>query len=94
VGRSVTTRVAAAVFGGLMMVTGIAGGIVAHEHHPAVIGGQVQVPGAGTGTGGPLVYVGWSMTAYDVVRIGAWALLIFGAIIVGFSLVREFKARD
>jgi hypothetical protein len=89
----VTTRVVAAVLGGLMMVAGITGGIVAHEHHPALIGGEVQIPGATVGNGGPLVRVGWSMTVYDVVRIGAWALLIFGAIIVAFALVREFKAR-
>jgi hypothetical protein len=76
-----------------MMVAGITGGIVAHEHHPAVTGGYVQIPGAGIRPGGPLVHTGWSMTVYDLVRIGAWTLLIFGAIIVGFSLVREFTAR-
>ncbi len=75
-----------------MMVAGITGGIVAHEHHPTVIGGYLQIPGVGIRSGGPLVHAGWSMTVYDAVRIGAWALLIFGAIIVGFSLVREFKA--
>jgi hypothetical protein len=75
-----------------MMVAGITGGIVAHEHHPALIGGEVQIPGDGISRGGPVVHTGWAMTVYDVVRIGAWALLIFGAIIVAFALVREFKA--
>lgn len=87
-----TIRVVAAVLGGLMMVAGITGGIVAHEHHPAVIGGEIQIPGGSASSAGPLVHVGWSMTVYDVVRIGGWALLIFGAIIVAFALVREFKA--
>jgi hypothetical protein len=71
-----------------MMVAGITGGILAHEHH---VGRVVRAPGSGVPTG--VVYTGWSTTAYDVVRIGSWALLIFGAIIVAFALVREFRAR-
>jgi hypothetical protein len=30
-------------------------------------------------------------TTYDVVRIGGWALLIFGAVTVAFALVRKVK---
>ena len=81
-----STRVVAAVLGGFMIVAGITGGIVAHEHR---VGRVVRVPGDGI----RVVYTGWPMTAYDVVRIAAWALLIFGAIIVAFAIVREFNAR-
>ena len=28
---------------------------------------------------------------YDLVRIGGWALLIFGAVIVAFAVVRDLK---
>lgn len=69
-----------------MIVAGITGGILAHEHR---VGRLVRVPGHGI----RVVYTGWSMTPYDVVRIGSWALLIFGAIIVAFAIVREFNAR-
>jgi hypothetical protein len=29
--------------------------------------------------------------AYGLVRIGGWALMVFGAVIVAFALVREFR---
>jgi hypothetical protein len=35
------------------------------------------------------VAVGFSTTVYDVVRIGGWALIVFGAVLVAVALVRE-----
>ena len=37
------------------------------------------------------VHVGWSQTLYDLARIGGWALLVFGALIIAIALIREFR---
>ena len=72
-----------ALLGALLMVCGIAARIEAARHLCA------YGPKAGVLTGACVV--GWSPTTYDLVRIGGWALLIFGAVIVVFALVRELK---
>jgi hypothetical protein len=66
-----------------MIVGGIAARIEAARHHP--------VPGCSDCSGPAQPATGWSATAYDIVRIGGWALLVFGAVIVVFALVREFR---
>jgi hypothetical protein len=36
---------------------------------------------------------GWSPTAYDVVQVVGWALLIAGIVVVAFALARELRPR-
>jgi len=81
-----------ALLGALLAAGGVAALIVAGQHHPGVTSGGVVIPGTNQGTGfGPPVRYGWPTTTYDLVRIGGWALLIFGAVIVLFALVRETR---
>lgn len=69
------------------MVGGIATLIVAGRHHPVAANS-----GFGSGYLLPIRSAsGWSATTYDLVRIGGWALLIFGAVVVAFALVRETR---
>jgi hypothetical protein len=76
-----------AVLGALLMVRGIAALIEAARHHP-VAGNS----GFGSGYLLPVHPAsGWNTTTYDLVRIGGWALLIFGVVIVALALAREVK---
>lgn len=77
-----------ALLGALLMVGGIAARIEAARHQPGTTGGGTA---ANPFSGGPSISYGWPATTYDLVRIGGWALLIFGAVIVLFTLVRELK---
>jgi uncharacterized membrane protein len=70
--------------GALLVVAGIAAFIVASTHHPLVYCGE-HCGHADT------LRVGvspWSSTAYDLVRIAAWALVIFGSLLVVAGLIR------
>jgi hypothetical protein len=82
-------RIAFAFFGAVLVVGGIAAKIEAARHAPDYV---VNGP-AGSYCSVPCHYhnVGWSQTLYDLVRIGGWALLIFGALIVAVALIREFR---
>ena len=74
--------------GAVLTIAGIAAFIEAHSHPPEVEsrcrrGGEVC----------PLeefihVHVGLSQTAYDLLRIGAWALMIIGGLLVITGLIR------
>jgi hypothetical protein len=72
-----------AFVGAAMVVAGIAALIVAHTHRPgplAALGREFAGPnvlGRLTLRGGPSE---WSQTAYDLVRIGGWGLIVFGAV--------------
>jgi hypothetical protein len=77
-----------ALLGALLAVGGIAAQIVAHRHRPGLTSGAAP---SGYTFGFERVSVGWSSTAYDLVRVGGWALLIFGAITVAFALIREIR---
>lgn len=57
---------------------------------PGSVGGACA-QGLTSCANGSYVTGGLSPTAYDLVRIGGWALLIFGAVIVVFALVREIR---
>ena len=74
------------MFGATLVAAGIAAWIVAARHVPGrtVVSTYCIEPCATKATG-------WSSTAYDLVRIGAWALLIFGAVTVALALVREYR---
>ncbi len=69
------------LLGALLIVGGIAALIEAGRHRPQTIDAGYLLSHT----------TGWSPTGYDVVRIGGWALLIFGAVIVAFTLVRELR---
>jgi hypothetical protein len=76
-----------ALLGALLAVAGIAALIVASRHH-AVFGH----PGGYSIVGEPPVRLsGWTTTTYDVVRIGGWALIVFGAVILLFAVIRELR---
>jgi hypothetical protein len=68
-----------ALLGALLMVAGVAAQIVARRHRP--------IPGSDATFGAAS---GWP-TTYDLMRIGGWALLIFGAVTVAFALARETR---
>ena len=70
----------------MTVVAGIAAFIVAHRHVPV----PARLP-SGAGLVSPAS--GWSPTAYDLVRIGAWALVIFGAVTVVVGLI-QYEVRS
>jgi hypothetical protein len=73
--------------GAIPIIAGIAGFIEAHRHVP--------VPAHRPGIGLITPASGWSPTAYDLVRIGAWALVIVGVLTVILGLIRyEVHAWD
>jgi len=75
------------VYGGaLMVIAGIAGFIEAHSHAPEVIYAR-----SGGDEYGRRVHVGLSQTAYDLLRIGAWALVILGAVTLIVGLIRLWQ---
>jgi hypothetical protein len=79
------------IYGGaILIIAGIAAFIEAHRHAP--------VP-AGRPAGGQAGLItpasGLSPTNYDLLHIGAWALVIFGAVTVILGLIRyEVRAWD
>jgi hypothetical protein len=89
------------VYGGALAVTaGIAAFIEAHSHRPMPATGplttdpleiqQLANQGIAVGSGTPAS--GLSPTAYDLLHIGAWALVILGALTVILGLIRYWTA--
>jgi hypothetical protein len=82
------------IFGGaILIIAGIAAFIEAHSHKPAVPPPPRIYTNAG-GTDEITVAVpksGLSQTAYDLLRIGAWALVILGAVTLIVGLVRYWQ---
>jgi hypothetical protein len=79
------------IYGGAtMVIAGIAAFIEAHRHVPVRAGRpEVAHPGLLSPASG------LSPTAYDLLHIGAWALVIFGALTVIVGLIRyEVRAWD
>jgi hypothetical protein len=76
------------VFGGAVLVSaGIAEFIEAHSHRPVglvveVSEGRVRYPAPGL-----------SHTAYDLLRISAWALVIYGGLLVIVGLIGYLRGR-
>lgn len=86
-----------ALVGALLIVGGIASQIIAARHLPGTkfiptnpATDAVCAPGITSCADGHYAAVGLSTTIYDAVRISGWALIVFGAVIVAFALVREF----
>jgi hypothetical protein len=84
------------VFGGAaLVVAGIAAFIEAHGHKPLVAPPE-RVYQNSEGVHEVSVAVpatGLSHTAYDLLRIGAWALVIFGALLVIVGLIGYWGAQ-
>jgi hypothetical protein len=80
--------------GALLIVGGIAAQIAAHSHAPVLGGIQVIEGAVGSGavSGERLGPSGLSQTAYDLLRIGGWALIVFGAVTVAVGLI-QYRAR-
>jgi hypothetical protein len=86
-----TPRMKKALLGALLMVGGITAQIVASRHMPSTrFVGPTAILG-GRGCINPCSQITVGQTTYDVVRIGGWPLLIFGAVIVAFALLRELR---
>jgi hypothetical protein len=77
------------IYGGaIMVIAGIAAFIEAHSHPPELesrcrTGGKACLLEDFSN-----VHIGLSQTAYDLLRIGAWALMILGAVTVIVGLIR------
>jgi hypothetical protein len=91
-------RLGLALIGALLVVGGIAALVVASRHHPHTV--FVLAPGAFDPSCAPghtscpnghYATAGFSRTLYDGVRIGGWALIVFGAVVVLFALSRELR---
>lgn len=65
--------------GTLLLAVAVVGFVIVPEHKPHL----APAPGW---WGGPY-RVGWSQTAYDAARIGTWALLIVGVILLAVGLI-------
>jgi hypothetical protein len=75
------------VTGALLVIAGIAAFIEAGSHPP-----ELESRCRTGGTACPLedfinVHRGLSQTAYDLLRIGAWALMIVGGLVVATGLI-------
>ena len=81
--------------GAVLVIAGIAAFIEAHSHRPEVPYAlprfsRGQVLGYLTLTGPSR---GLSQTAYDLLRIGAWALVIVGGLLVLMGLIRYWRGQ-
>jgi hypothetical protein len=72
------------VFGVMLLISAVAGFVIVPEHRPGV------AVDASCGGWGPCAtgITALSPTAYDVLRIGTWAALIVGTVLVALGLIR------
>jgi hypothetical protein len=78
------------VFGGaVLVIAGIAAFIEAHSHAPR----PEKVCGLAEGCVSSAAS-GLSQTAYDLLRIGGWALVIIGGLLVVTGLIRYWRAQS
>jgi hypothetical protein len=88
------------VYGGaIAVIAGIAAFIEAHSNHPVAAytpaprsALQAREELAGIIARGATPASGLSPTAYDLLRIGAWALVILGALTVVLGLIRYWTS--
>ena len=86
--------------GAVLVIAGIAAFIEAHSHKPVP---AETAPSGGSGEGnvyeppGPAFHghgpTGLSQTAYDLLRIGAWTLVIIGGLLIVVGLVGYWAAQ-
>jgi hypothetical protein len=85
------------IYGGaLIVIAGIAALIVTANHYPEAHH-TPPLDLSGENVLGTLTLTShrsaWSQTAYDLARIGGWALVILGALIVIVGLIRYWQPR-
>jgi hypothetical protein len=79
------------VYGGAIAgVAGIAAFIEANRHKPVQEVVERYVPGGPTHVIQPAL--GLSPSAYDLIRVGGWALVILGGLTVILGLIRYWRA--
>jgi hypothetical protein len=78
------------IFGGAaLVVAGIAAFVEAQSHRPMVRPAARSFRQAEEEVAAPrMIHVGLSTTAYDILRVGAWALVIVGALLSIVGLIR------
>jgi hypothetical protein len=81
--------------GAALIVAGIAAFIEAHGHAPEYIctaerTANERIEGSCPAPG-HFIHFGLSQTPYDVLRIGAWALVIFGAVLLIVGLIGYWR---
>jgi hypothetical protein len=76
--------------GAVAVIAGIAAFIEAHSHKPVEQVSEEYVRGGPAHIIQPAL--GLSPTAYDLIRIGAWALVILGGLTVALGLIRYWRA--
>jgi hypothetical protein len=79
------------IFGGaILIIAGIVALLEARSHHPEAQHAPLHL--SGENVLGTLTLTSnrsaWSQTAYDLVRIGGWVLLILGLAVVVLGLIR------
>jgi len=74
--------------GAALIIAGIAALIEAQANRPGYAKLRPEVPRPEVASRVPPAHIGLSHTAYDLIRIGAWALVIFGGLIVVVWLIR------
>jgi hypothetical protein len=80
------------VFGGaVLVIAGIAAFIEAHDHRP--IRSTITLEGSVAEKLASHPASGLSQTAYDLLRIGAWALVIIGGLLVVTGLIRYWASQ-
>ena len=73
--------------GAVLVIAGIAAFIEAHSHRPG-FEGLTEIRRARLESRGAAPTSGLSPTAYDLLHIGAWALVILGGLLVITGLIR------
>jgi hypothetical protein len=75
-------RLVPVILGGLLLVGAVAGFVIEPEHH-----GWLKCPPGMISPTECHWVVGWSRTVHNAVRIGSWALLIAGVLLVTVGLI-------
>lgn len=84
------------IYGGAVaVIAGIAAFIEAHSNRPVpaftVPGDALEKARFARAGAVPVPSSGLSSTAYDALRVGAWALIILGALTVALGLIRYWR---
>jgi hypothetical protein len=82
--------------GAVLVIAGVAAFIEADAHKPEVLLGtaqQARRAARAERLGLPVPETGLSHTAYDLLRIGAWAFVIIGGLLVVMGLIRYWRTQ-